>query len=209
MTRVDDNKSTIKCIFTAMFQTIIRNLILASLFFSSFSFASYTLEEAALERLKYRIDYDPKYVRIAYPGGDVPANTGVCTDVVIRSYRKLGIDLQELVHEDMRTNFDKYPSKRVWGLNKPDSNIDHRRVLNLRIFFKRNGMELPVSSDGRDYEPGEIITWMIPGNLPHVGIVTSKKSADGKRPLIVHNIGEGPELEDILFDYKITGRFKY
>lgn len=167
------------------------------------------LVAAALERTEHKVRYDGRYMRIAYPNGDVPANIGVCTDVVIRSYRALGIDLQQLVHEDMRDNFALYPSKRIWGLTRPDSNIDHRRVPNLQAFFSRHGESLAVSQQGSHYQPGDLVTWMLPGNLPHIGIVVDKTSTDGQRPLIVHNIGAGPVLADMLFDYSITGHYRF
>lgn len=167
------------------------------------------LVEAALERTQFSVRYDGRYLRIPYPMGDVPADIGVCTDVVIRSYRKLGIDLQQRVHEDMLVAFSAYPSQRIWGLNRPDSNIDHRRVPNLQVFFKRHGQVIAVSGDGKDYQAGDIVTWMLPGNLPHIGIVVSQRSADGQRPLVVHNIGRGPKLQDMLFDYPITGHYRY
>ena len=167
------------------------------------------LVEAAKERTTHTVIYDGSYIKIAYPNGDVPPSIGVCTDVIIRSYRKLGVDLQVLVHEDMRDNFSLYPSNRIWGLSKPDRNIDHRRVPNLQIFFKRHGQSLTISDEGLAYKAGDIVTWMLPGNLPHIGIVTNDLSQDGKRPLIVHNIGSGPVLEDMLFDFKITGHFRY
>lgn len=151
--------------------------------------------------------YDPSYRVIAYPGGDVPRNRGVCTDVLIRAYRELGLDLQVLVHEDMRDNFDKYPQS--WGLRAPDTNIDHRRVPNLVTFFRRHGQTLRVSDRGLDYRPGDLVTWTVAGSLPHIGIVSDETTPDGKRPLIVHNIGEGPKLEDMLFDYPITGHYRY
>lgn len=171
--------------------------------------ASNDLELAAISRTSQSVTYNGSYLKIPYPNGDVPSNIGVCTDVIIRSYRKLGIDLQKLLHEDIKENFSSYPSNRIWGLIKPDTNIDHRRVPNLRTFFSRHGSKLLITSSGADYNVGELVTWMLPGNLPHIGIVTSKKSKDGKRPLIVHNIGRGPMLEDMLFDYKITGHYKY
>ncbi|HDY8067666.1 hypothetical protein LO82_22515 [Vibrio vulnificus] len=167
------------------------------------------LVDAAKERTTHTVIYDGSYIKIAYPNGDVPPSIGVCTDVIIRSYRKLGVDLQVLVHEDMRDNFSLYPSNRIWGLSKPDRNIDHRRVPNLQIFFKRHGQSLLISDEGLAYKAGDIVTWMLPGNLPHIGIVTNDLSQDGKRPLIVHNIGSGPVLEDMLFDFKITGHFRY
>lgn len=167
------------------------------------------LVEAALQRTSFAVRYDGAYQRIAYPGGDVPADTGVCTDVIIRSYRALGIDLQQLIHEDMRDNFSSYPSQRIWGLNRPDSNIDHRRVPNLQTFFRRHGIEIAVSQKPEDYHPGAIVSWILPGNLPHIGIVTDQLVPGTKRPLIVHNIGAGPQLEDVLFVYPITGNFHF
>jgi hypothetical protein len=163
---------------------------------------------AAMERTTKKITYDGGYYAIAYPNGDVPENIGVCTDVVIRSYRQLGIDLQKLLHEDITVNFDKYPSSRIWGLTKPDKNIDHRRVPNLKVFFARYGNSLAVTNNPKDYKPGDLVTWVLPGNLPHIGIVTNDLSEQGV-PLIVHNIGRGPKLEDRLFSYKITGHYRY
>ncbi len=167
------------------------------------------LVKAALERTHHSVKYDGTYHSIKYPGGDVPPNFGVCTDVIIRSYRKLGIDLQELVHQDMKNNFSKYPSKRIWGLNRPDPNIDHRRVPNLQVFFKRNGKSLRVTNEAQDYAPGDLVTWMLPGNLSHIGIVTDTYNKNNGTPMIVHNIGRGPELEDTLFMYPITGHYRY
>ncbi|MDA0147109.1 DUF1287 domain-containing protein [Vibrio sp. LaRot3] len=167
------------------------------------------LVEAAMERTQHQVRYDGSYLKINYPNGDVPESIGVCTDVVIRSYRALGVDLQQLVHEDMKANFAQYPSKRIWGLTRPDTNIDHRRVPNLQAFFKRHGKSIPVSQQSVSYKAGDIVTWMLPGNLPHIGILVSEKSSDGQRPLVVHNIGAGPVMEDMLFDYKITGHYRY
>ncbi|MDR6762433.1 uncharacterized protein YijF (DUF1287 family) [Flavobacterium sp. 2755] len=167
------------------------------------------LSQAAISIIDPSIDYDPAYFSIQYPNGDVPAKKGVCTDVVIRSYRKLGIDLQKEVHEDMVENFDAYPNLKNWGMTKTDTNIDHRRVPNLEIFFERKGTKLPVTQNSNDYKTGEIVTWMINDKLPHIGIVTNKKSNDGKRNLIVHNVGNGQVLQDCLFEYKIVGHFKY
>ncbi|ACV25528.1 DUF1287 domain-containing protein [Kangiella koreensis] len=164
---------------------------------------------AAIDRTELEITYDGRYIAIDYPNGDVPAEIGVCTDVVIRSYRELGIDLQQLVHEDMRDNFELYPSKRIWGLTSTDRNIDHRRVPNLQTFFKRQGESLSISENPEHYQPGDIVSWMLPGNLPHIGIVTNQKNPDNGNPLIVHNIGAGPKLEDMLFDYDITGHYRY
>lgn len=167
------------------------------------------LSAAAIERTHHAVRYDPAYVRIPYPSGDVPANTGVCTDEVIRSYRALGIDLQKEVHEDMVANFSAYPNQRRWLLGRPDSNIDHRRVPNLMTFFARKGESLQISSAGGAYRPGELVTWDLGGGVPHIGIVVDKKSADGGRYLIVHNIGKGPQMEDVLFNWKITGHYRY
>lgn len=167
------------------------------------------LSAAAIERTRHQIRYDGSYYKIAYPGGDVPSDVGVCSDVIIRSYRTLGIDIQKRLHEDISKHFSKYPSKRVWGLNRPDTSIDHRRVYNLQVFFSRKGKKLPVTRRAADYLAGDLVTWMLPGNLPHIGIVTNQKTLFDNRPLIVHNIGEGPKLEDMLFDYPITGHYRY
>lgn len=165
------------------------------------------LSDAAIDQTKHEVRYDPAYVRIPYPGGDVPPDTGVCTDVVIRAYRTLGIDLQKEVHEDMRRAFDAYP--KIWGLSRPDTNIDHRRVPNLARFFERRGTKLAVSTDPSRYAGGDIVTWDLGRGVPHIGIVVDRRSADGRRPLIVHNIGAGPKLEDVLFSWKITGHYRY
>ena len=151
--------------------------------------------------------YDGSYRRIPYPGGDVPADVGVCTDVVIRAYRAAGVDLQQRVHEDMARAFGAYP--RLWGLERPDASIDHRRVPNLQTYFRRRGVEAAATGDPRDYAAGDLVTWMLPGNLPHIGLVSDRRSADGERPLIVHNIGNGPEIEDMLFAFPITGHYRY
>ena len=164
---------------------------------------------ALLERTTHDVAYDGAYRSIGYPGGDVPENVGVCTDVIIRSYRKLGIDLQKLVHEDMQNNFTLYPSKRIWGLNKPDKNIDHRRVPNLQAYFERHANVLSKSKKVSDYKTGDIVTWMLPGNLPHIGMVINESSQDTGNPLIVHNIGRGPQKSDMLFNYKITGHYRF
>ena len=165
------------------------------------------LPNKALSIIDASVRYTPDYVSISYPNGDVPAETGVCTDVVIRSYRKLGIDLQKEVHEDMRANFSIYPKN--WGATKPDTNIDHRRVPNLETFFSRKGKKLQVTQNPDDYKTGAIVTWMINDKLPHNGIVTNKLSKDGKRRLIIHNVGGGQVLEDCLFKYTIVGHFVY
>jgi hypothetical protein len=165
------------------------------------------LSNAAISIIDATIIYTPNYCAIQYPNGDVPAKTGVCSDVVIRAYRKLGIDLQKEVHEDMKANFSKYPTK--WGLKKTDTNIDHRRVPNLEVFFDRKGKKLEISDNPNNYKTGEIVTWMINGKLPHIGIVTHKISSDGKRPLLVHNVGGGQVLEDCLFSWEIVGHYRY
>lgn len=167
------------------------------------------LSDAALLLTKDKVAYDPAYIEIPYPNGDIPKDKGVCTDVVIRAYRKLGIDLQKKVHEDMLTNFSKYPNLKKWGLKKTDTNIDHRRVPNLEVFFSRKGKQLPIPENPNEYKTGELVTWMINDKLPHIGIITNKKSPDGKRPMIVHNVGAGQVLEDCLFSYKIVGHYKY
>jgi uncharacterized protein YijF (DUF1287 family) len=165
------------------------------------------LDKAAIEVTKQKVTYDPTYFRIDYPNGDVPSDKGVCTDVIIRIYRKLGIDLQKEVHEDMSSNFNKYPKN--WGLKNTDTNIDHRRVPNLMVFFSRHGQVKKISSVPDDYIPGDIVTWDLGGGIPHIGLVINKKSNDNKRFLIVHNIGRGQQIEDCLFSYKITGHYAY
>ncbi|WML89890.1 DUF1287 domain-containing protein [Thiothrix lacustris] len=168
------------------------------------------LSYAALERLRHQVTYDGRYIPIAYPNGDVPANMGVCTDTVVRSYRKLGVDLQRLVYEDMSRNFQAYPNLAKWGLNKPDPNIDHRRVPNLKAFFARHGGRVPVTGNPQDYQAGDLVTWSLGGDQEHIGIVVNRKSsADPRRPLIVHNIGEGEKIEDVLFQMPITGHYRY
>jgi hypothetical protein len=180
------------------------------------------LSDAAIERTHHVVRYDGAYVRIAYPGGDVPADTGACTDEVIRAYRTLGIDLQKEVHEDMAANFSAYPTK--WHRQAPDSNIDHRRVPNLMVFFSRKGESLPITNRAEDYAPGDLVTWDLhPGNrkarfpgtpdlgggLTHIGMVVDRKTLFSRRYMIVHNIGQGPKMEDVLFNWKITGHYRY
>lgn len=165
------------------------------------------LIRAAVAQTATRVVYDGSYRRIPYPGGDVPAHIGVCTDLVIRAYREVGVDLQRRVHEDMGAAFASYP--QLWGLARPDANIDHRRVPNLQTYLRRRGVQLRVSRDAGGYLPGDLVTWMLPGNLPHIGLVTDQFSKNGERPLVVHNIGRGPELEDMLFDYSMTGHYRY
>ncbi len=165
------------------------------------------LVEAAIERTNHHVRYDGAYRKIRYPNGDVPNDIGVCTDVIIRSYRELGIDLQKDLHQDMRHNFYLYP--KLWRLTRPDTNIDHRRVPNLQTFFIRKGVVLPLTQNPDDYVAGDIVTWMLPGNLAHIGIVIDMRSEDGNIPFIVHNIGSGPVIEDMLFDYQVTGHYRY
>jgi uncharacterized protein YijF (DUF1287 family) len=151
--------------------------------------------------------YDASYRRIAYPNGDVPMQTGVCTDVVIRAFRHAGIDLQVLVHEDMKRNFAKYPKN--WGLRRPDTNIDHRRVPNLATFFTRRGGSLPVTRRASDYQPGDIVTWRLPSGVPHIGIVSDRRTTLTRRPLVIHNIGSGAQEEDVLFAYELAGHYRW
>ena len=186
-----------------------RTIILILLFSSSSTIlAEQNLVSAAIQRLNHSVIYDGSYKSIAYPNGDVDKNKGVCTDVVIRSYRSLGIDLQKRVHEDMKKNFSAYP--QIWGLSKPDTNIDHRRVPNLEKFFERNGATLTISDNSKAYQPGDLVTWRLPNNLPHIGIVSNIQSEkDPNRYKIIHNIGWGPKLDDMLLDYKIVGHFRY
>ena len=165
------------------------------------------LSDAAIALTKTSVTYDGSYFRIAYPNGDVPADRGVCTDVIIRAYRKLNIDLQKEVHEDMRVNFGKYPQN--WGMKRPDTNIDHRRVPNLMTFFSRHGTVKTISSQAKDYLPGDIVTWDLGRGIGHIGIVVNKKSADGERYLIVHNIGAGQVIQDCLFSFPVTGHYSY
>jgi len=199
-----------------LYRNLLKCALFIFIFISCYSSAeiidsdlSTKLATAALARTKVFVIYDGSYRSIPYPNGDVPANLGVCTDVVIRSYRALGIDLQKNVHIDMKAHFNQYPSKRIWGLTKPDSNIDHRRVPNLQTFFTRHGQSLKISQSADDYQVGDLVTWMLPGNLPHIGIVSDQKSHDGRRPLVIHNIGLGPQIEDSLLEFKITGHYRY
>lgn len=165
------------------------------------------LSTAAMELTNQKVQYDPAYYVIPYPNGDIPNGKGVCTDVVIRAYRKLGIDLQREVHEDMMANFSVYP--KSWGLSKPDKNIDHRRVPNLMKFFERNGKVLVKSSNASDYLPGDIVCWNLGGSVTHIGIVVNKKSPNKNQYQVVHNIGNGQLLEDCLFDFEIIGHYRY
>lgn len=158
-----------------------------------------SVQDAALAQTREKVVYDGRYVKISYPGGDVPAGTGVCTDVVIRAYRKAGIDLQVLVHEDMKANFAAYPKN--WGRREPDANIDHRRVPNLMTFFKRQGEAKPITKVAADYQPGDVVAWDLGGGVTHIGLVVPEG--------IVHNIGRGPQREAVLFNWKIIGHYRY
>ena len=169
--------------------------------------ASNELAEAAFARTSAEVVYDGRYQRIDYPNGDVPAHLGVCTDVVIRAYRALDVDLQQHVHEDMVANFSAYPN--LWGLTKPDPNIDHRRVPNLETFFTRHGTRIAISNNPQDYQPGDIVSWRLDHGLPHIGIVSPHLVPGSDRYYIVHNIGQGPKEEDVLFSYTLTGHFRY
>jgi uncharacterized protein YijF (DUF1287 family) len=163
------------------------------------------LIQSAYRQVGITVRYDPSYVSIPFPGGDVPIDRGVCTDVIVRAYRSVGVDLQLLVNQDMRKAFPSYPRK--WGLRRPDPNIDHRRVENLAVFFTHHGQSLPVSKDAADYKPGDLVAWKLADGRPHIGLV-SDRSADG-RPLMVHNIGAGTQVEDVLFAFTITGHYRY
>jgi Uncharacterized protein conserved in bacteria len=165
------------------------------------------LSDSALSLTKDMVIYNPAYFSIPYPNGDIPTKYGVCTDVIIRAYRKLDIDLQKEVHEDMKAHFSLYPKN--WGLKKTDRNIDHRRVPNLMTFFSRKGVVKKISQEASDYLPGDIVTWVLPNGMTHIGLVVNKKSRNGKRNLVVHNIGAGQVLEDCLFSFKITGHYSY
>lgn len=191
----------------------IRNLffILSSILvhLSAFCQADFAqkLSDAALALTEQKVEYDPQYFSISYPNGDVPADKGVCTDVIIRAYRKAGVDLQKEVHEDMKANFNLYPKN--WGLRSPDKNIDHRRVLNLMKYFSRFGSVKKITTIADDYKPGEIVAWNLTGAVTHIRIVVNKKSPDGKRYMIVHNIGTGQVAEDVLFSYTIIGHYSF
>jgi uncharacterized protein len=183
-------------------------LLLLSPFLSSAQDDFYTrLSAAAIAITQQQVIYDPQYFRMSYPMGDVPAGKGVCTDVVIRTYRRLNIDLQKEVHEDMAANFALYPTN--WGMKGPDKNIDHRRVPNLMTFFKRKGLSKAITLNAADYLPGDIVCWNLGGGITHIGLVISRKSADGMRNMIVHNIGGGQVIADCLFDFKIIGHYRY
>lgn len=162
---------------------------------------------AAHAQVGVTLTYAPAYARLAYPGGDVPLDRGVCSDVIVRALRAVSVDLQVDLHRDMRAHFDAYPA--YWGLRKPDPNIDHRRVPNLERYFERIGKAVPISSDPATFLPGDFVSWRLESGQPHIGIVSSWRSADRLRPLIIHNIGSGAQVEDVLFEWKMTGHFRY
>ncbi|QMV65854.1 DUF1287 domain-containing protein [Pseudomonas berkeleyensis] len=180
-------------------------LLVWSLAFAAQAIEADKLVLDARKQVGVTLSYDPAYRKLSYPGGDVPMATGVCTDVVIRALRQQGLDLQESVHRDMRGNFAVYP--KHWGLSRPDSNIDHRRVPNLMTWFKRQGWSLPVKQDASAYRAGDIVTWDLGRGLTHIGIVSDRQAATGT-PLVLHNIGRGTQEEDILFAYRITGHYR-
>jgi uncharacterized protein YijF (DUF1287 family) len=164
-----------------------------------------TLLAAAHAQIGVTRLYDGSYARIDYPHGDVPIDRGVCTDVIVRAYRGIDIDLQQRVHEDMRADFSAYP--KLWGLRGTDRNIDHRRVPNLARYFERQGASLRIGTAAAEFRPGDIVTWRLPSGLPHIGLVSDQRT--GERPLIVHNIGAGTQADDVLFAFEITGDFRY
>ena len=163
--------------------------------------------DGAIAQAGVTTEYDPSYVALDYPGGDVPEKTGVCSDVVVRAFRKAGLDLQKAIHEDMTAARSNYPTK--WGATSIDANIDHRRVLNLMAYFRRQGKSLPISSSATDYQPGDIVAWDLTNGIDHIGIVTNMLSDSGDRYLIVHNIGAGTRVEDVLFDWTIKGHYRF
>jgi uncharacterized protein len=184
-----------------------RKIVLLALFATSFCAGQSNFVTATENLTRQRVVYDPSYFKIDYPNGDVPRGRGVCTDVVIRAYRGVGIDLQRLVHEDMNKNFRLYPNN--WGMKGTDRNIDHRRVPNLMVFFSRFGKIKPITYNSQDYVPGDVVCWRLYGGVTHIGIVSSRKSSISGRHLIVHNIGRGQVYEDCLFDYGIIGHYSY
>lgn len=161
---------------------------------------------AAKTQVGETVLYDPAYVKLSYPGGDVPKDRGVCTDVVIRALRANGLDLQKAVHEDMKAHFSLYPQQ--WGLPGPDANIDHRRVPNLMTYFKRHQTALPLSKSGTDYQAGDIVAWTLPGGLKHIGLVSGEWNAAKTAPLVIHNIGSGAREEDVLFEFTMIGHYR-
>lgn len=165
------------------------------------------LIDGAVAQAGVTTGYDPSYVSIHYPGGDVPINTGVCSDVLVRAFRKAGVDLQKEVHEDMTRAWDEYPKR--WGLSAPDGNIDHRRVLNLMTYFARQGKSIPITDEPDDYLPGDVVAWDLGGSVYHIGLVTNMLSENQRECLIVHNIGAGTKVEDVLMNWTIKGHYRF
>ena len=182
-------------------------IFFGNVIFSQDTFTSENISKAAIELTKDEVKYDGKYYSIPYPNGDVPNGIGVCTDVIIRTYRSLGLDLQKEIHEDMKNNFDKYP--KIWGLKKPDKNIDHRRVPNQMTYFERQGSSLQITNKSENYLPGDVVAWDLGGGTTHIGVVVNKKSLFSDNYMIVHNIGAGQNIDDCLFDFKIIGHYRF
>ena len=182
-------------------------IFFGNIIFSQDTFSSENISKAAIELTKQEVKYDGSYYSIPYPNGDVPNGLGVCTDVVIRTYRSLGLDLQKEIHEDMKNNFDKYP--KIWGLKKPDKNIDHRRVPNQMTYFERQGSSLTITNKSENYLPGDVVAWDLGGGTTHIGVVVNKKSLFSDNYMIVHNIGAGQNIDDCLFDFKIIGHYRF
>lgn len=165
------------------------------------------LIDSAIEQTKVTVSYDPSYTSIPYPGGDVPLNTGVCSDVIIRSFRNAGVDLQVEVHEDMKKNFAAYPHQ--WGLTRPDPSIDHRRVPNLMTFFERRGKAVPITDNPADYHPGDVVSWDFGSGKTHIGLVSNRRSSEKENFLIIHNVGMGTQIQECLFSWPIIGHYRY
>ena len=163
--------------------------------------------QGASEQTLYTRFYDPAYIKLAYPGGEPPLDRGVCSDVIVRAFRKAGVDLQREIHEDMARNFAAYPNR--WHASRPDSSIDHRRVPNLMTYFTRMGRSLPVSAEAADYAPGDVVAWDLGGGVLHIGLVSDERAPDADRYEIVHNIGAGARREDVMFAWRIIGHYRY
>lgn len=192
---------------TVTLTTLIIGIVFAVMLFPAASDEdAFKIVRAARSQIGKTLSYDGSYQSLAYPNGDVPLEVGVCTDVIIRALRSaLKLDLQKLLHEDMKANFSSYPSN--WGLKRPDKNIDHRRVPNLQTYFKRKGYAVAVSKNGEDYKAGDLVTCIVPPHLPHIMIVSDNLNAEGQ-PLVIHNIGAGTQEEDRLFEFKIIGHYR-